>query len=232
MQAYDFLHLARTENCVLQIGGNDQWGNIQEGCLLIRRILQRESYGITLPLLTTASGEKLGKSVGIGSSVWLSEHRTSVFDFYQYFIRLDDQEVERYLRLFTFLPLDRIEAVLKEQGQQPELRPAQTLLAEQVTRFVHGDQALRRAQQSSELIYGRLKRQLPRTEEISDRSPRNEESDTRENDLTVALSDSSKVSLPRASLEGMNIVQLAYLAKVAPTKGMPSRLTSARLSIF
>ena len=106
VQAYDYLHLFRTEGCTLQIGGSDQWGNIVAGVELIRKAEGRQAFALVCPLVTTASGEKMGKSEG--NSVWLDPELTSPYDFYQYWINVDDADVERLLRLYTFLPESRI----------------------------------------------------------------------------------------------------------------------------
>ena len=129
-QAYDFLHLFRTHRCILQIGGSDQWGNITAGTELIRKVTGEQTYGLTLPLITTASGEKLGKSAG--NAVWLNKQLTSPYQLYQYFLQTDDRDVGRYLRLFTFLPLQQIDHALQQHDLAKENRTAQALLAANV----------------------------------------------------------------------------------------------------
>jgi tyrosyl-tRNA synthetase len=139
LQAYDFLYLSEHYDCELQMGGNDQWGNIVAGIDLIRRKGGRNSYAITFPLLTTASGAKMGKTAA--GAVWLSAQRTSPFDFYQFWVNTDDLDVERFLRLYTFLPLPEIEVVRRLEGQ--ELNACKTILAYEVTALTHGrDQAV------------------------------------------------------------------------------------------
>lgn len=132
MQAYDFYHLYQKENCKIQLGGSDQWGNITAGTELIRRRLQQEAYGITTPLLTTSSGKKFGKSEG--NAIWLSDAKTSVFDFYQFFMRTEDSDVVKLLKYFTFLPLEKIDEVEQEHVKKPESRLAQAILAAEVTK--------------------------------------------------------------------------------------------------
>jgi tyrosyl-tRNA synthetase len=139
LQAYDFLYLSEHYDCELQMGGNDQWGNIVAGIDLIRRKGGKDSYAITFPLLTTASGAKMGKTAA--GAVWLSARRTSPFDFYQYWVNTDDRDVERFLRLYTFVPLQEIEAVRGLEGR--ELNACKTILAYEVTALTHGqDQAV------------------------------------------------------------------------------------------
>ncbi len=139
LQAYDFLVLLKDHGCTLQLGGQDQWGNIVAGIDLVRRETGRESHGLTFPLLTDASGNKLGKTVA--GAVWLSSDRTSPFDFYQFWRNTDDRDVERFLKLFTFLPVDECGRLGKLAP--PLLNRAKEILAFEITRIVHGDEAAR-----------------------------------------------------------------------------------------
>jgi tyrosyl-tRNA synthetase len=134
LQAYDFLALNERFNCVLQIGGDDQWGNIVAGIDLIRRVRQQESFGLTFPLLTTASGAKMGKTAA--GAVWLDPGLTSPYDFFQYFVNVDDRDVVRFLKLLTFEPLEEIRRFETTAGA--DLREAKRLLAHAVTTIVHG----------------------------------------------------------------------------------------------
>ncbi len=134
LQAYDFLVLKERHNCVLQIGGNDQWGNILAGIDLIRRVRQEETFGLTFPLLTTASGAKMGKTAA--GAVWLDPVLTPPYDFFQYFVNVDDRDVIRFLKLLTFEPLESIQRFEAVEGA--ELRDAKRLLARAVTTIVHG----------------------------------------------------------------------------------------------
>ncbi|KAG6811531.1 hypothetical protein H0H92_006964 [Tricholoma furcatifolium] len=150
LQAYDFYHLNKSQGCTIQIGGSDQWGNILAGIELIGRLenassedTEPQAFGITTPLLTTASGEKFGKSAG--NAVWLDVNLTSVFDFYQYFVKVDDADVEKYLKLFTLLRPDEVSSVMEAHLNQPEMRIAQKRLAAEVTQMVHTDTGLSRA---------------------------------------------------------------------------------------
>jgi tyrosyl-tRNA synthetase len=136
IQAYDFWLLQRTEGCELQMGGSDQWGNITAGIELVRRRESAQVHGLVFPLITTATGTKFGKSEG--DNIWLDAERTSPYHFYQFWLNTDDRDVERYLKLFTFLRLERIEAALVEHRSNPGRRPAHRLLAREVTATVHG----------------------------------------------------------------------------------------------
>jgi tyrosyl-tRNA synthetase len=150
LQAYDFLVLFRRHRCVLQVGGDDQWGNILAGTDLIRRFHQAETYGLTFPLITTASGAKMGKTAA--GAVWLSPERTSSFDFYQYFVNVDDRDVVRFLKLLTFVPMDEISRYAALEGA--ELRSAKQALAFAVTEIVHGTEAAEKAQAAAQAAFG------------------------------------------------------------------------------
>jgi tyrosyl-tRNA synthetase len=152
VQAYDYWHLFQAEGCELQIGGSDQWGNITAGIELISRRERREVHGAVFPLITTASGNKFGKSEG--ENVWLDPARTSPYRFYQFWLNADDRDVDRYLKLFTFLELDEIDRILTEQSADPARRAAQRALAREVTRLVHGEEEGERARVASEALFG------------------------------------------------------------------------------
>jgi tyrosyl-tRNA synthetase len=152
VQAYDFWHLWKTEGCELQLGGSDQWGNITAGTELIGRREGASAHGLTLPLLTTASGAKFGKSEA--GAVYLDPARTSPYQFFQFWLNSDDRDVERWLKYFTFLGLDEIAALLGEQARDPGRRPAQRRLAEEVTARVHGAEVTRGVVEASRLLFG------------------------------------------------------------------------------
>ena len=151
LQAYDFLHLFRSKQCSIQVGGSDQWGNITAGIDLIRRVEGGEAHGLVGPLVTTASGAKFGKSEA--GALWLDPTLTSPYRFYQFWINTDDRDVERYLKVFTLLSQDEIEALLKSHHKDPGRREAQEKLAIEVTQLVHGDTA-RSAVVASEILFG------------------------------------------------------------------------------
>lgn len=150
LQAYDFLHLAREHGCSLQMGGDDQWGNILAGVDLTRRVASKTVFGLTFPLLTTARGEKMGKTAQ--GAVWLSAARTSAYEFYQYWINTDDRDAERFLALFTFLPIDEVRRLGALPGA--EIRQAKEVLAFEATRLSHGEAEAQQARESSRTAFG------------------------------------------------------------------------------
>lgn len=154
LQAYDFLHLYRTKGCELQMGGSDQWGNITAGIELIRRLEGAEAHGLSAPLLTTASGTKFGKTEA--GNVWLDPELTSPYKFYQFWINVDDRDVEGYLKAFTYLSREEIEAVMAEHASRPEARLPHGKLAREVTARVHGARAASRVEQASRVVFGDL----------------------------------------------------------------------------
>jgi tyrosyl-tRNA synthetase len=149
VQAYDFLHLHRTLDCVLQMGGSDQWGNIVAGVELVRKADGDRAFALVCPLLTTASGQKMGKTEG--NSVWLDPALTAPYDFYQYWLNIDDADVERLLRLYTFLPEARIAELTAGGGA--ELREAKRALAREVTAATHGEAATAKAEAATRALF-------------------------------------------------------------------------------
>lgn len=152
LQAIDFGHLNRVHDCKIQIGGSDQWGNITSGIELMRRMYGvTDVYGFTIPLVTKADGKKFGKSES--GTVWLDPEKTSPYEFYQFWINTTDDDVIKFLKYFTFLSKADIEALEKSVAEEPHLRKAQTTLAEEVTRFIHGEDALAEAQRISQALF-------------------------------------------------------------------------------
>ena len=149
LQSYDFLHLYREHGCVLQMGGNDQWGNIVAGMDLVRRITGGTVYGMTFPLITTAAGQKMGKTES--GAVWLDAEKTSPYEYYQYWINTDDRDVERFLLLFTMLPVAEIKEYTSQQGNS--LQKAKEVLAFEATSITHGLDAATKAQESARSIF-------------------------------------------------------------------------------
>ena len=149
LQAYDFLLLNQRYGCLLQIGGDDQWSNILAGSDLIRKLETKQAYGLTFPLLTTARGEKMGKSAT--GAVWLSAERTSPYQFYQYWINTDDRDVERFLAYFTQLPMDEVRSLGKAEGAA--LNEAKRILAYEATKLCHGAAAADRAKADSATLF-------------------------------------------------------------------------------
>jgi tyrosyl-tRNA synthetase len=152
VQAYDFWHLWRTEGCELQLGGSDQWGNITAGAELIARKESGSAHGLVLPLITTATGAKFGKSEE--GAIWLDAERTSPYKLYQFWLNSDDRDVERWLRYFTFFPLEEIAALMAEQARDPGKRVAQRRLAEEMTARIHGAETARGVIEASRLLFG------------------------------------------------------------------------------
>ncbi|HEY7791779.1 MAG TPA: tyrosine--tRNA ligase [Vicinamibacterales bacterium] len=153
LQAYDFLMLFDRCGCTLQMGGSDQWGNITAGCELVRKLRGARVHGLVMPLVTTASGVKFGKTEA--GAVWLDEGRTSTQDFYQFWLRTDDQDVVRYLKSFTFLSRDRISELAEATERAPEAREAQRALAREVTALVHGEDKAIAAEGAAARLYSK-----------------------------------------------------------------------------
>ncbi len=151
LQSLDYAELCRRYGCTLQIGGNDQWGNITAGMDLVRRTLGRETFALTVPLVTQADGTKFGKTES--GTIWLDSARTSPYSFYQFWLNTADADCIRYLKSFTFLDLEEIRALAAALAGSPELREAQRRLAEEVTRIVHGDEGVRSAQRISAALF-------------------------------------------------------------------------------
>jgi tyrosyl-tRNA synthetase len=152
LQSYDFLHLYDHENCLMQTGGSDQWGNITAGVELIRRTRARPAYAMVYPLITKADGSKFGKTEA--GSVWLSPKRTSPYRFYQFWLNTDDRDVITYLKFFTFLTQPEVEEYEQALKDRPEERQAQRRLAQEVTGTVHGPTALEQAEQAARVLFG------------------------------------------------------------------------------
>ncbi|MEM9621297.1 MAG: tyrosine--tRNA ligase [Pseudomonadota bacterium] len=152
LQGMDYLELARQHDCTLQIGGQDQWGNIVSGVDLVRRHLSREVYAVTLPLVTKADGTKFGKTAG--GTIWLDAAKTSPYTFYQFWLNSADADTDNYLKLFTFLGQEEVAELAQATAERPEQRLAQKRLAELVTELVHGADAVASAQRISACLFG------------------------------------------------------------------------------
>jgi tyrosine--tRNA ligase len=158
LQGFDFLHLYRTKNCKLQMGGSDQWGNITTGTELIRRIEQSEAFALTCPLITKADGTKFGKTET--GNIWLSAEYTSPYKFYQFWLNTADEDAERYIKIFTELPHDEIAALVAEHKNAPHERRLQRRLAEEVTVMVHSREALQMAVEASAILFGNATKEM------------------------------------------------------------------------
>jgi len=201
LQAFDFYVLCRDANCELQIGGSDQWGNITAGIDLTRRKLGRTVYGLTLPLITNADGTKFGKTVA--GAIWLDPVRTSVYKFYQHWIRTDDRDVIRYLKYFTFKSQEEIADLEQRHTQDPGTRTAHKALAQAVTDLVHGPAATQEAIRASDILFG------GNLEGISETTFRD------------IIGEAPTKELARAQFEGagQSLVELLVLSGLCPSKG-------------
>lgn len=205
LQAYDFLMLYDRENCVLQMGGSDQWGNITAGIDLIRKMRGGRAYGLVFPLITTSSGVKFGKTEE--GTVWLDPNLTSPFKFYQFWINTEDADVIRYLKYFTFLGEREIGELEESLKREPEKREPHRVLAREVTRMVHGEDAMRRAERASKVLFG---------EEIKDLNLR---------EILEIFSDVPSKEIPKERFEGEGypIVELLVDVGLFPSKGEARR---------
>jgi tyrosyl-tRNA synthetase len=201
VQAYDFLHLYRTVGCKLQMGGSDQWGNIVAGVDLIRRVEGGHAFALVTPLLTTASGQKMGKSEG--NSLWLDPMMTTPFDYYQYWINTDDADVRKLLMLYTFLPEELIDQLTSVEGEA--LREAKRVLAFESTRLTHGVEAAREAQEAATRLFssGRVSADMLADEGIP------------------------SVEIPRSEIDGMSIADLFVRAGLSSSRN-DARRTAAQ----
>jgi tyrosyl-tRNA synthetase len=193
LQAFDFLELSRRHGCVLQMGGSDQWGNIVNGIELARRIDGRPLFGLTTPLLTTSAGTKMGKTAG--GAVWLNAERLSPYEFWQFWRNTEDDDVARFLRLFTELPIGEVQRLGRLQGQ--EINEAKQVLAAEVTRLAHGEESARTAAETARLAFeeGQSPEGLP------------------------------QVDVPRPELDaGMPVASLLHLAGLASSRSDARRL--------
>ncbi|HWN18580.1 MAG TPA: tyrosine--tRNA ligase [Gemmatimonadales bacterium] len=199
IQAYDFWHLFRTEGCELQVGGGDQWGNITAGIELVRKREGQQLHGLVFPLITNASGAKFGKSeVG---NIWLDPAKTSPYQFYQFWINTDDRDVERYLKLFTFLSLDEIAETMATHTRDPGKRTAQRLLAADMTTRVHGASEAEQAMETSRALFeGRGVTVTPGTGEL------------------VLTGHAPTVTVSRAGLRDLSLVELLLASGLASSK--------------
>ena len=152
-QGYDFYHLYKEKNCVLQMGGSDQWGNITTGTELVRRKAQGKAYALTCKLITKADGTKFGKTAG--GNVWLDAKRTSPYKFYQYWLNSSDEDAESFIKIFTFLDKETIENLIAEHKEAPHLRLLQKKIGEEVTVMTHGQEAYENAIKASNILFGK-----------------------------------------------------------------------------
>ena len=152
LQGYDFVHLFKEKNCIMQAAGSDQWGNITTGVDLINKMLGKTAYAFTMPLIVDSTGKKFGKSEG--NAIWLDINKTPAYDIYQYMINSTDDKVEEYLKVFTFLDKDEIDAVMAKHNERPEDRYAQKTLAYEYVKDLHGEEEANKAKSKSEALFG------------------------------------------------------------------------------
>ena len=206
LQARDFLELFDRYGCALQLGGSDQWGNITAGIDLIRKLRGKKAHGLVMPLVTTASGAKFGKTEK--GNVWLDPERTSPFRFYQFWLNTSDADVEKYLCYFTFMTRDRIAELASVTQDAPDKREAQRELAREVTALVHGPDQVARAEHASSVLFG---------EDIATLDA---------DDVLAVFDDVPSTDLPADALGdgGIGVVDLVARVQLAPSKGEARRL--------
>lgn len=204
LQAYDYLVLHERYGCRLQMGGSDQWGNITAGCDLIRKVAGGRAHGLVLPLVTTASGTKFGKTEA--GTVWLDPARTSPYRFYQFWLSVDDRDVERYLKFFTWLDAEAIGALSQAMAERPGAREAQRVLAQEVTRLVHGEDELRRAERASAVLFGGSLREASLE------------------DLLLVFDDVPSTRVEPSELLGMSVATALVRAGICASKGDAVRM--------
>ncbi len=152
LQGYDFLHLYKTVDCKIQLGGSDQWGNITTGTELIRRKENGKAYAITCPLIKKSDGSKFGKTED--GNIWLDKNKTSTYKFYQFWLNTSDQDALNYIKIFTFLSKEQIDLNIEEHIKSPHLRILQKIIAKEITTFVHGNEAYQKAIEASQILFG------------------------------------------------------------------------------
>jgi tyrosyl-tRNA synthetase len=201
LQAFDFYVLGRDLGCELQIGGSDQWGNITAGIDLLHKKLNKQGYGLTLPLITKADGTKFGKTAS--GAVWLDPKKTSVYRFYQFWINVDDRDVIRYLKFFTFLTQAEIASLEKQQAENPGARIAHKALAKAVTDLIHGPAATTEAIRASQILFGGELAGI---------------SEATFNDISGEV-PAKEIEKARLAGAGMPLVELLVHAGLCPSKG-------------
>lgn len=199
LQGYDFLYLNQTKGCKLQMGGSDQWGNITTGTELIRRTNGGEAYALTCPLITKADGGKFGKTES--GNIWLNPEYTSPYKFYQFWLNVSDADAERYIKIFTELSREEIEAIVAEQAKDPGMRPLQKRLAKEVTCMVHSQEAYDAAVEASQILFSKnAAEQLRKVDEAT---------------LLDIFEGVDRYDVPRESLDG-SVKLIDFLTETAP----------------
>jgi tyrosyl-tRNA synthetase len=204
LQGYDFLRLFEEEDCTVQLGGSDQWGNITAGIDLVRKVKGSEVFGVTVPLVCDSNGVKFGKSEG--NAMFLDSRKTSCYDFYQFFVRTVDVDVVRYLKILTFLSMDEIKELEQTVKDAPEKRVAQKKLAEEVTRIVHGEVGLQSALKASAVLFGETMDGMPAE------------------DLLGIFAEAPSSELASGDVVGKTAIDVAVAAGLCKSKGDARRL--------
>lgn len=206
LQAYDFLRLYDDMGCTVQIGGSDQWGNITAGIDLIRKQRGAEAFGVTMPLICDSTGKKFGKSEG--NAIYLDHTKTSYYDFYQFFLRTDDADVIRFLKVFTFVPISEIVDLEESMKKHAEGREAQQRLAEEVTRTVHGEHGLQVAVKASAVLFGESMEGLDA------------------DDLLDVFAHVPSIEMPSDEVVGQTVVDVAAASGLCASKSEARRLAT------
>jgi tyrosyl-tRNA synthetase len=204
LQAFDFHYLFKNKNCRLQFGGSDQWGNLTAGLELIRKTASGDAFAFSIPLLVDSQGKKLGKTAA--GAVWINRDGLSPYEFHQYLLNTSDQDVEQLLKIFTFLEIEEINDIIREHKLNPEKRSAQTKLADLVTSFVHGEDAVTEANQSRNVLFG------------GDISGLNDQQ------LLEIFSGVPSSEISRANINALSVIDLFVHTKICPSKGEARRL--------
>ena len=212
LQAYDFLKLSETYNCFVQMGGSDQWGNIVAGVNLIRRIRGKSAYGITFPLITTSGGAKMGKTAK--GAIWLDKDRTTPYDYYQFWINTNDDDVVRFLSLFTLLPMNEINLVKKMEGA--DLNSVKAILAFEATKIVHNEEEAVKALNAASKMFG--KKIIPTDILKSSSIPRNSKNISQKESIPYYNIDEKDVE------KGIKFVDLLFLSGLVKSKSAGRRL--------
>lgn len=211
VQGYDYKYLNEHYNCKLQMGGSDQWGNITTGAELIRRTTGNEVYALVCPLITKADGGKFGKTEK--GNVWLSAEYTSPYTFYQFWLNVSDEDAEKYIKIFTMLPREVIEAAIEEHRKDPGLRTLQKLLAKEVTVMVHGEEEYNKALEASQILFGKATRDA--LQHLDERT------------FLAVFEGVPQFALPKEKMDTPILDLLAVDTQVFPSKGEARKMIQA-----
>ncbi len=211
LQGYDFLHLYQKENCCLQMGGSDQWGNITTGSELIRRKVQGEAFALTCPLITKADGGKFGKTEQ--GNIWLSTEYTSPYAFYQFWLNVSDDDAKKYIKIFTMLTQQEVEAAISQHEEAPHQRSLQKLLAKEVTIMAHGENEYNKSLEASSILFGNSTSEILRKLD--------------ESTFLSVFDGVPQFNVPKAELNKNIIETLAVSTAIFPSKGECRKMIQA-----